>query len=730
MTASAAAPAPPAGAPPVRADAESETLAPSRFVMMIGVTAVLFFLSLIPLEAIPEIPVDIDSKPFFIPIVLVALLPGGRVGIAIGLGVALGVFLRDMMEGYELDDPIGFVGYFVGFALTSTLFGKAPPTRLAVLVASILCAFIQAAIEASSFLLFGGESMGIFIQSTLGNTLLHGVVWGAIPAHFLVPRLHGRFEHYLGFPAKGDRRAVEPFARHESGFTPSPDARAWAADLEFRYPSSAAPVLRGVSFDLRAGEVLGLMGASQAGKSTLCRVMAGVAPLATGGAMAGRVGLGGEAVDIGYVSDSPAAMMTRTRAIGEVEASLEHLGLPRAEATRRALDALAALGIAQDEAQRYIWELPDHKQMLVALAAAVAERPDVLILDEIAGGLDASGLARVRETIGRVTEAGGAVLLVDNRAGRLREWADRVMVLAEGRIAALGPAADIAGDGALLAAHGLAPPPPRRAPSPRTGDILLEMRGIEFAHEDGTPVWRGADLACAAGEVLAIAGHNGAGKTTLAKLVGGLIQPQAGSIRLPRAAAGHSGGVAVVLHAPSAFFSEPNLRAEIERGLARAGVAPGEAPRRIAELAGQLGLENVLDTDPGLLPPGMARIAQAAAMLANGAPVLVLDEIASGLDPRERTRFAGVIAEFAARGGGAIVLDHDLDFLAAIATRVLFIEEGRLHDAGPPEQAFASGQEARLRALDLDPPEPAAAPAPTQAEAHAAARSRPEGAAG
>lgn len=704
-----------------RAQSDPGPIAPSRFVMLIGVTAVLFFLGLLPLEAIPEIPVDIDSKPFFIPLVLVALLPGGRVGIAIGLGVALGEFLRDMMEGYELDDPIGFVGYFIAFALTSTLFSRQRPTRFTVLAASVFCAFVQAAIEASSFLLFGTESLGIFIQSTLGNTLLHGIVWGAIPAFFLVPRLHGRFEHYLGFAPKGDWRQVEAFAAIDSGFVPTSEALAWAADLQFRYPSSAAPVLRGISFDLRAGEVLGLMGASQSGKSTLCRVMAGVAPLATGGALAGRVGLGGEAVDIGYVSDNPAAMMTRTRAMKEVEASLEHLGLARAEAERRALEQLAALGIGKDEARRYIWQLPDHRQMLVALAAAVAEEPRVLILDEMTGRLDASGLAIVRATIGTVTANGGAVLLVDNRAARQREWADRVMIMAHGRIAAIGPTGGLLGDGARLSALGLAHPPARRAqdgPAPDAGNTLLEVEGVTFAHDpdaghERVEVWRGLDLHLSRGEVLALAGRNGAGKTTLAKLLGGLLEPRSGTVRLCEAGANGRGSVAVVLHTPSAFFSEACLRTEIERSLTAGGIPSEAIHARIAEIARQLGLEDILDTDPGLLPPGSARIAQTAAMMARGAPVLVLDEVAPGLDPRERARLASVIADFAARGGGVIVLDHDLDFLAATATRVCLIEGGTVHDAGTPAAAFAPANADRLRALDLDPPStPPAARAP------------------
>jgi hypothetical protein len=77
----------------------------------------LFFLSLTVLEAMPEIPVDIDFKPFFIPLAFAALVPRGAPVIAAGLGATLGEFLRDLLEGYELDDPIGAIGYVVAFTI-------------------------------------------------------------------------------------------------------------------------------------------------------------------------------------------------------------------------------------------------------------------------------------------------------------------------------------------------------------------------------------------------------------------------------------------------------------------------------------------------------------------------------------------------------------------------------------------------------------------------------------
>ncbi|MEM6907746.1 MAG: ATP-binding cassette domain-containing protein [Pseudomonadota bacterium] len=686
-------------------------LASSRFVMIVGVTAVLFFLGLLPLEAIPEIPVDIDSKPFFIPLVLIALLPAGRPGLAIGLGVALGEFIRDMMEGYELDDPIGFVGYFVGFALTSFMFGKQPPGKLVILIAALSSAFIQAAIEASSFLLFGEESLGIAIQSTIGNTIMHGVIWGAIPAFFLVPRLQGRFEHFLGFETKGSAVERAALTLVVSDFVPRNDAIAWIKDLYFYYPSSSQPVLDGLSIDLRAGEVLGLMGPSQSGKSTLCRVLAHVAPRATGGSLIGTVELNGEAVDIGYVADNPAAMMTRTRGVTEVEASLDHLAISRSESEARALAALAELGIDDVQARKYIWELPDHQQLLVALAAATAERPKLLILDEVGAVLDTTGLDVLRKTIQAVTARGGAVVMADNDAHRQSQWSDRLALLDEGRLVKVGPSSKVLADMQALGEIGFDQAAKTTAPlqskSRTTEGPMIKVSMLEFAYEDGPTIWRGADLIVARGEVLGIAGRNGAGKTTLTKLLGGLIKPQSGAIEIHGHSAeeiGNPGRIAVVMHTPSAFFSEPTVRAEIAFALRGSTGGQAAIAERVRELASRFGIADLLDQDPGLLPPGSARMAQIAAVLARGANVLVLDEATIGMDPTERAHCTEMIRDYAQRGGSAIVLDHNLMLLSSVAHRIVLIEDGGLLDAGPPSHAFAKARSAELAALDLEPP--------------------------
>ncbi len=174
-----------------------------KLVVIAGLTAVLFFFGLLVTERIPEIPVDIDQKPFFIPFLLVALLPLGPPAWAVGLGAALGEGFGDILEGYEPDDAFGFVGYIICFVLAGYIIRNRPRNWGLVIVACIVGAGIQAIIEASTFLLFGEEALTVAIWSAVGNTITHGVIWGVIPLLILIPLLHGRIERFLGFAPLG-----------------------------------------------------------------------------------------------------------------------------------------------------------------------------------------------------------------------------------------------------------------------------------------------------------------------------------------------------------------------------------------------------------------------------------------------------------------------------------------------------------------------------------------------
>jgi hypothetical protein len=193
---------------------EVNTTPASKLIVIAVLCSVLFFLALTLLEAIPEIPVDIDFKAFFIPLVFVALLPVGRPTFAVALGASLGEFLRDMLEGYEIDDPIGAIGYVVGFTLAGYIIRNRPLSKVRLVIAAVLAGLVQAVIEAASFVIFSEEILEVAVWSAIGNTITHGILMGAIPLVLIVPRLHGRIERYMGFAPRGLAATRVPHMAH------------------------------------------------------------------------------------------------------------------------------------------------------------------------------------------------------------------------------------------------------------------------------------------------------------------------------------------------------------------------------------------------------------------------------------------------------------------------------------------------------------------------------------
>jgi energy-coupling factor transporter ATP-binding protein EcfA2 len=238
--------------------------------------------------------------------------------------------------------------------------------------------------------------------------------------------------------------------------------------VTYRYAGAPRPSLYEVSLDLHDGEVLGLAGASEAGKTTLCLVASGLAPRTVGGTLGGRVLLGGEdtaplamhelAGWIGIAFASPATQLSGVAATvyEEVAFGPMNLGVPRPELIVRTEEALAALRIeplaARDPAQ-----LSGGQQQLVAIAGLLALRPAHMVLDEPTAHLDPAGTAMVATALADLAASGSSILVAEQKTDLLAAICSRVVVLDAGRVVLQGSAAEVLGD-PRLEALGVAPP--------------------------------------------------------------------------------------------------------------------------------------------------------------------------------------------------------------------------------------------------------------------------------
>jgi energy-coupling factor transport system ATP-binding protein len=239
--------------------------------------------------------------------------------------------------------------------------------------------------------------------------------------------------------------------------------------LGYRYAGSSRRALDGIDLTLHQGEVVGVVGANEAGKSTLCLVASGLAPATIGGHLDGRVTIDDLptanarphelAQRCGVLFQNPSTQLSGTSPSvwEEIAFGPRNLGLPLDEIVERVDAALRALAIA-DIAPRDPGRLSGGQAQLVALASVVAMRPAYLVLDEPTSQLDPLGTRLVAAALAELiayTQTG--ILLVEHKTDLLSAVADQVVVLAEGRVVAAGPAADVLAD-ERIAEWGIEPP--------------------------------------------------------------------------------------------------------------------------------------------------------------------------------------------------------------------------------------------------------------------------------
>src|SRR3954467_3889966 len=220
----------------------------------------------------------------------------------------------------------------------------------------------------------------------------------------------------------------------------------------YRYPGYATPVLHDVTLELAPGEIVGVVGANESGKSTLCLVASGLAPGSIGGELtSGAVEIDDRATtgrplheiatEVGIGFQNPATQLSGVTGsvFEEVALGPMNLGLPARETVARARQALEILGI-ESLAESPPRRLSGGRAQLVVIASLLAMRPAHLVLDEPTAQLDPEGTRLVGEGLRELARTGTALLIVEHKTDLLDGLCDRVAVIDAGRIALEGPA--------------------------------------------------------------------------------------------------------------------------------------------------------------------------------------------------------------------------------------------------------------------------------------------------
>lgn len=236
----------------------------------------------------------------------------------------------------------------------------------------------------------------------------------------------------------------------------------------YRYAGYAKPAIHDVDLTLNDGEIVGLVGPNEAGKSTICLVASGLAPASIGGGLIGALTIDGvsmagrpvhelaDRVAIGFQNPTTQRSGVTATVFEEVALGPMNLGCEVAETVERTRQALAVLRI-EELALRDPARLSGGQSQLVAIASLIAMRPRHIVLDEPTAQLDPEGTRLVGEAMRNLAATGTALLIAEHKTDLLDGLCHRVLVVDGGRIALEGPAAAVLED-PRLEPWGVEPP--------------------------------------------------------------------------------------------------------------------------------------------------------------------------------------------------------------------------------------------------------------------------------
>ena len=529
------------------------------------------------------------------------------------------------------------------------------------------------------------------------------------------------------------------------------------AHVTLRY-ESGTQALQDVSLVVRRGERVCVLGANGSGKSTLASVLCGLlAP------DEGRVRLVGEDVfdasrdepvdfaayrrarrALGLVFQNPDDQLVTTVVEEDVAFGPENLGVEPHEIgvrVERELHRVAMDAYAKADPTR----LSGGQKQRVAIAGALAMEPQVIVFDEPGSLLDVRGRSAILRVMGRLREDGTTIVHVTHFMEEALE-ADRVVVLDHGHIVLEGEPAEVFSHATELAGLGLEEPfvaklasrlnlpwtcdedellarivQTDRAPSPEDrrpagtshggpNEPVLTAEHVSYSYTGERRALDDVSFWIARGRSVAIVGQTGSGKSTLLRLLCALEPPDAGHVvvngtdtRTRRGRRRLNGTIGYVMQHPERQLFAETVMQDVAFGPSNLGLSRSEIDRRCRDALALVGLVGLDDASPFELSGGQQRLCALAGILAMEPRILILDEPTAGLDPRGRSELRHILANVHAGGVTVVQVTHAMED-AALAERVIVLDQSRIMLDGSPREVFCAANEQRLTQAGLGLP--------------------------
>lgn len=464
-------------------------------------------------------------------------------------------------------------------------------------------------------------------------------------------------------------------------------------------------VIKGLNFEIKSGECVVLVGESGCGKTTISKLINGLIPHYHSGTMVGDVLLGDKNTAdmtlaeisryVGSVFQNPRSQFFNIDTDSEIAFGCENLGMDPEEIRERVNRVVKEFHI-EHLAGRNIFHLSGGEKQKIACASVSATDPEIFVLDEPSANLDLKSVADLAKIIRFWKSRGKTVVVVEHRIHYLREIADRICYVKDGRIAHEWTPAELEAKGPEYAASlglrcvnleqlkKIAPelaegPEGSKNPAKQSTTELIVFKDLHFAYNRKFPVLDIPELSLPRNQITAIIGHNGAGKSTLAQVLCGLR----GTWRQKRKARKY-GEYLIMQDVNHQLFTESVLD-EILLGM------NSQDEKAAQEILERLNLKEYASCHPMALSGGQKQRVAIGSGVSSGREIVVFDEPTSGLDYRQMLAVSATLRELAASGKTLLVITHDPEFILNCCQSVIHMEHGKIE-----EQYLLQGYQEKL----------------------------------
>ena len=477
----------------------------------------------------------------------------------------------------------------------------------------------------------------------------------------------------------------------------------------FTYAGANSAALNGIDFGIESGEIVAVCGPSGCGKSTLinlCKEQ--VAPV---GSRSGTLHIALRGDETAIVFQNPDTQTVATTVIHELAFQMENLGYDTVNMRKRIAETAGFFGL-ENLLHMEISALSGGQKQLVALCAAMATGPKLLLLDEPVSQLDPISCKQLTETLARINaELSVTIVIAEHRLDEMLQISDRIVFMDRGRAVHCGGVRETLKtlfasrnpEQAAFVTHaarasltidseraavspkefkawfpsmgtqpkGVSGPPREEQGKP----VAISARDVVFRYsKNDKPVIYNMSVSIREGERLCVLGGNGSGKTTFLKLLAGILKPAMGRINNPYKRIGY------MPQNVRAYFVRERLCDEIDWTCAE----------RVKKIAGALGVGHLLDRHPFDLSGGEMQKCALLAILSREPELILMDEPTKGMDPCVKTAIPRILDEFYGDATVTVVVaTHDLEFAGGFSSRCGMFFDGGLAYSLPPREFFA-----------------------------------------